>query len=274
MEEEVDRTNLFDYFNRDDNLMGTFAGCLPLLIHNLERYVGDLVFQTNHPDRDQILELTLKQKIDVLRGIPVRQNRKTFLLQNPVINAELWELLEDLREQRNSSVHVAGYLYNRIMRLNGMSSTFKHLSPLFTNFVGYLLNINNKSVKFSNTDATLKILLPQNSTHAAVVGSHGFQLNNFVLDAESTVEIGSENEHHFLLKVWTKKLFKENCKHLYAGEVTGDYVLVFYYGKLYSVYIDLKKSQILKIKEMFGIGALMPFIIYFKFQVNYFLTNL
>lgn len=250
--------------------MGTFAGCLPLLIHNLEHYVAELVLQTTYPDKEQVLELTLKQKIDVLRGIPVRQNRKTFLLQNPVINAELWELLV-----YENNVILPFML--QVICTTELCNLLVCLESLFFYNIyrlGYSLNINNKSVKFSSTDATLKLLIPVNSTHAAVVGSHGLQINNFELDAESTVEIGSENDHHFLLKVWTKKLFKENCRHLYAGEITSDYVLVFYYGKLYSVYIDLKKSHIAKIKDMFGIGALMPFIIYFKFQVNYFLTHL
>jgi hypothetical protein len=70
------------------------------------------------------LEFTLKQKIDFLSGIPVRQTKKTYLLDPPLINHELWELLEDLRQKENLSVHVVGYLYQRIMQFTGIYHSF------------------------------------------------------------------------------------------------------------------------------------------------------
>jgi hypothetical protein len=57
--------------------------------------------------------------------------------------------------------------------------------------------------------------------------------------------------------------------------MTGNFVATPYsVGKKCSVYVDLKKSQIDKIKAMFEIGPNMPFIVYFKFKVNFFLSHL
>jgi hypothetical protein len=253
--------------------MGTYAGCLPLLIHNLERYVADLILTT--PLDQVVLELSLKQKIDLLRGIPIRANKRTFQT-TAVISAELWELLEDLREQRNSSVHVAGYLYHKIMQFTGLYLSYFLFFFFFLvlKHKGFSFSVNNKSIKFSNSDSTLKIDIPHASTHAAVVGTHGIQINNYPLE-ETQVELGTESDHHFILQVWTKKLFKENCARLYNGEVPNDFVLVYYYGKSCSVYVDLKKSHIDKIRDMFSISVRhMPFCLYFKFNTDYFLAKL
>jgi hypothetical protein len=92
------------------------------------------------------------------------------------------------------------------------------------------MDVNGNSIKFSSTNPIFNILIPQASQHHAVVGTHGIQIDNRPIGAD-TIEIGTEKGHHFLIKR-TKKLFKENCSQLYSGPITGEYILVYYYGML------------------------------------------
>lgn len=119
----------------------------------------------------------------------------------------------------------------------------------------------------------MTIEIPTQSTHVALVGTHGIKLVNRERK-RNQVELGFENDHHFLIQVWTKKSFLEEGKHLYDGALEHDFVLVYYYGKKYTIY-DLRKSVIEKFKAMFEIGPrIMPFFIYFKFATEYFVNKL
>lgn len=112
----LDEGHLFKYFDQEDAVMGTYAACLPLLAHNLDRYVNDLIIKSGF---DYTQKFSLAEKIQLLRGNEIRVNRKTYQ-ESPVISKELFGLLEDLRKERNSSVHVAGYLYQKIMLFTGI----------------------------------------------------------------------------------------------------------------------------------------------------------
>lgn len=139
--------------------------------------------------------------------------------------------------------------------------------------------MNEKSITFSNNDPNLRIKIRQPSILPALVGTYGIKIRDKNAK-ENGVELGTESDHHFIFQIWGQKLFKENCARLYDDrdkdqKITEDFVLVYYYGKCFSVY-QIKKSHVDKIKEMFTniTGRVMPFCLYFKFTTSYFLANL
>jgi hypothetical protein len=121
---EADTSHLFKYFDQKNTIMGTYAACLPLLALNLDSYVNSLLKKFQLIDLANRERFDLFEKINYMGGNKIRREstngERYFLHVNPVISEELFGYLEDLRVDRNKSVHIPGFLYDRIMQFTGI----------------------------------------------------------------------------------------------------------------------------------------------------------
>eukprot|EP00298_Acanthocystis_sp_HF-20_P007392 c1699_g1_i1.p1 GENE.c1699_g1_i1~~c1699_g1_i1.p1 ORF type:complete len:280 (+),score=11.67 c1699_g1_i1:49-888(+) len=276
----LNETQLYTYFINEENLLGTYAQCLPLLVHNLEGFVDSMfrthisflrkvgdgdaqVVLTKEEEADLVNDqaLTLAAKILILQGSIQRFKRVNYQVQHgkPMISTSFYSLLEDLRTTRNPTVQTAGFFYAKVL-----------------SFATHRLNSSGKSLIFTNTSSNFQINVPEvREYESKVVATRGIILNNTV---ESTIpeelEYGEFSNHHFAIQIYTNRLFKENCAKIYPGELEKSHVLVYYYGKHASVY-DVDESQIKKLKTFFGQNSnANPYTVYFRFRIPYFLTQL
>jgi len=154
----LSKKNFVDSMDRADcATMGTFDGCIALLCLQLEHFVQkqtERVLEEKQLPKETCKHWDLANKISYIAGNKFRDHNMNKTYQGrTVIDEELYNLLEDLRVEKDPSTTDSGYLYDRIFNFSPLNLAIQE---------GAFLKITKGRPKFSmQLRRVLKALAPR-----------------------------------------------------------------------------------------------------------------